>query len=253
MNEHIHSLQNQVDALVQNLNALRAALGQDVFPQDALYYNGDQARSLSAPQAPMVIDPALQNRDRLSPKQARFQGPTSSEFSLGLARSSLRTMGITSSDDPIDEGLTTQDGSRAASPTSMPVPVHSDKDPIWALSKDEALRLCHVYDDEMGHLYPILDIQQVLRHATLLFTFVDSVSRNLFVSSMPGADAIQDEHTDILKIVLAIAMVTEGTGRSELGKKLVNSVSTTGDNRLLGNISLKDIQILTLVVGSLMS
>lgn len=246
MNAHIHSLQNQVDELIQSLNALRSTLGQDALNQDALYYNGDQSQSLSASQAPIIIDPALQSRGRPSPKQARFQGPTSSEFSLGLARSSLRTMGITGPDDALEDGLTTQEGSRVPSPILKPL--HTDKDPIWALSKDEALRLCRVYDDEMGDLYPILDLDQVLRHATLLFTFVDSASRNLFVNSMPGLDAIQDDETDILKIVLAIAMVTEGTGRSELGSRLVKSVGTTSDNRLLGNVSLKDIQILTLVV-----
>lgn len=124
-----------------------------------------------------------------------------------------------------------------------------EKDPIWSMNKDEALRLCRVYDEEMGSLYPVIDIDKVTRHATLLFTFVDALARNnkmMFIG--PGYDSMQDEETDVLKIVMATAMVVEGTGSSELGKRLIKSVSNTADSRLMGNVNLKDIQVLTLIV-----
>lgn len=124
-----------------------------------------------------------------------------------------------------------------------------EKDPIWSVNKDEALRLCRVYDEEMGSLYPVLDIDKVTRHATLLFTFMDALTRNdrMFLLS-PGYESMQDEETDVLKIVMAIAMVVEETGSSVLGKRLIKSVSSTADSRLMGNVTLKDIQILTLIV-----
>lgn len=239
-------MQTQVDALTQNLNALRRAVGQDVFDAPDLYYQDDTTRSLPAPQPSMVIDPALQSRGRSPPKQQHFQGPTSSEYSLGIARSSLRTMGI---DDSLEDTANGQD--IPLTRFGGPPP---EKDPIWSINKDEGLRLCRVYDEEMGSLYPVLDMNKVTRHATLFFTFVDAAIRNNPLLTLgPGYESMQDEETDVLKIVMACAMVLEGSGSSELGKRLIKSVSNTADSRIMGNVTLKDVQILTLIVRSTIS
>lgn len=38
------------------------------------------------------------------------------------------------------------------------------RDPIWALSKDEMVRLCRVYEEEMGIMYPVVNIEEVIIH-----------------------------------------------------------------------------------------
>lgn len=201
---------------------------------------------MSTLDAPLAIDPALQGRDTSSPKQTRFHAPTSSDFSLGIARSSLRSMGITANDD-MDEAVLGQDVGHVGSANGGRG-AHPSKDPIWSLSKVEALRLCRVYDEEMGLIYPILDIDQIVRHAGLLFTFVDAAARNMLIKTLEGSDSIQDADTDMLKIVLALALVTEDPGGKELARRLVQSVRRTAENRLLGNVGIKDVQILTLMV-----
>jgi hypothetical protein len=43
--------------------------------------------------------------------------------------------------------------------------------------QDEAIRLCRVYEEEMGIMYPMLDIDKIVRQATLLFTSMESATR----------------------------------------------------------------------------
>jgi len=41
----------------------------------------------------------------------------------------------------------------------------SGKDPILEVGEEEAIRLCRVYEEEMGLLYPILNIEEIIIHA----------------------------------------------------------------------------------------
>ncbi|KAK3060509.1 hypothetical protein LTR53_020087, partial [Teratosphaeriaceae sp. CCFEE 6253] len=80
-------------------------------------------------------------------------------------------MGITSHNGGAEPG-----SGEAGTATENPSPVGSppkgrgqllqswsaDKDPIWSIAQDEAIRLCHVYEDEMGLMYPVLDIGKVV-------------------------------------------------------------------------------------------
>lgn len=200
-----------------------------------------------APAANMAIDPALQRAAKATSQQSRFQGPTSTGFGLGMAADSLKHLGIPSAQDSNEQSILARNGLQDNSLVTQRV-LHSQKDPIWSVNKEEALRLCHVFEDENGLLYPFLDIEQIIRHATLLFSFIDAASRHIMVSAMPGADTLHDEDTDVLKLVMAIALTSEGAGQSERGKRLVDHVNKNFNQRLLGNVNLKDIQILTLMV-----
>lgn len=202
--------------------------------------------AMTAPAANMAIDPELSTRNKTTPQRSRFQGPTSPAFSLGMAQNTLRQMGIGFA-QPAEQGLSGGDSMQNQSETTSRA-LHSTKDPIWAVKKDEALRLCRVFEDENGLLYPFLDMQHVMRHATMLFKFIDSFAKTVVLKDRPGADDMQDEDTDVLKLVMAIAMVTEGGGQSDLGRRLFHYVNKDINKRLLGSVGLKDIQILTLKV-----
>lgn len=204
--------------------------------------------SMTAPAANMAIDPELAAKNKTTPQRSRFQGPTSPAFSLGMAQNTLSQMGIGFA-QPSEQGLSGKKSMQKQNETTSRA-LHSTKDPIWAVTQEEALRLCRVFEDENGLLYPFLDMQYVMRHATMLFQFIDSFARTLVLKDMPGADDMQDEDTDVLKLVMAIAMVTEGGGQSELGRRLFDYVNKDINKRLLGSVGLKDIQILTLKVRS---
>jgi hypothetical protein len=148
------------------------------------------------------------------------------------------------------------EATREASPVSQPRrsmqqldTIHASKDPLWRVSKEEALRLCRVWEDEMGMMYPVLDINGVIAHAQKLYQFMEAAHKSgLVQQGFPGADAIQDEDTDILKMVLATAMTAEAAGKTELGQMLFEYVHPAIDTMMLGRVSVKGIRLLVLTV-----
>ncbi|KAK5115987.1 hypothetical protein LTR62_000443 [Meristemomyces frigidus] len=209
-------------------------------------FSGQQA-SPGAPTANMASE-FTRNRSQSQSQQPSFRGPTSAEFNFDVAKSSLQTMGISGTEGE------TGDLTETANPTPNGSPLHqvmeqwnSDKDPIWKTTREEATRLCQVYEDEMGLMYPVLDIQKVMAYATKLYGFMEAAHRQgLMQQGFPGADAIEDEDTNILKMVMAVAMTVEASGRSDLGRKLFEYVQPAIDNLLLGAVGVKGIRLLTM-------
>jgi hypothetical protein len=254
MSSHILSLQDQVDQLFANLSALRSQVdAQSVGSMGTPYNNQDYARSLSIGQTPVL--PPSPSRQRSKSMHPRFHGPTSSAFNLGVAKSSLKTMGITAPEEAEDEGVVTQDPTPMASPPApaalAPTMMHADKDPIWSLTKHEALRLVQVWHEEMGIMYPFMDIEKLLRYTDMLFSFVEAAARSgLMQGGLPGADAIMDDQTSLLKIILAIALILEGYGKSPLGERLFDNVHKVVERTLLDPVDVKGINLLALTVSA---
>lgn len=256
MNAHISSLQEQVNTLFSNLDALRSHIDTNIVPMDASpYMQPPYGRSMSISQASGHAPSPSYSRTKSITKNPQFRGPTSSAFNFGVAKSSLQTMGITGEEEVTEEGLITQDGTPAASPplpsAVLPKPgLHETKDPIWALDKEEAIRLCHVWEDEMGLMYPVLDIDRIIQHATLLYTFMEAANRTgLMQPGLPGADSIQDVQTSILKLILASSMLMEGSGKSALGQKMFERLHTAVEAQLLVPVNIEGIQMLILTVS----
>ncbi|KAI9655351.1 MAG: hypothetical protein M1821_005498 [Bathelium mastoideum] len=240
MNSHIASLQGQVEILFSNLNELRNFIGTTPTSVGTQFYPSGNQDSMNAG------SPSRRRSKSLS-KHPRFQGPTSSAFSLGVAKSSLQTMGITGPEDAVDDGAITQDGTPMGSPGLRQRQLHPDKDPIYSVTRDEAIRLCHVYEEEMGVMYPIIDIGMILRHANLLYTFMDAATRaGVIQTSLHGADAISDDKTNILKMMLSLALLTEGNGQSALGQRLYDSVRDPIEAMLFGPVDGTGLRLLTL-------
>jgi hypothetical protein len=251
MSAHIASLQQQVDDLFHNLNSLRAHVDMQMQSNGSI---GTGTPYTQHDYPPMLPPSTERSRTKSSGKHPRFHGPTSSAFNLGVARSSLKTMGITAVEDAEDEGLATNDPTPRPSPPAQAVvpqqPLHADKDPIWSISKQEALRLVHVWHEEQGLMYPVVEIEKLLRYTEMLFSFVEAAQRSgLMQSSLPGADAIMDDQTSVLKLVLAITLVLEGSGKSALGEKLFENVHRVVERILPEPVSLQGISILALAVS----
>ncbi|KAI7653826.1 nucleoside hydrolase, partial [Hortaea werneckii] len=222
-------------------------------------HRGSYSMQQSDPGAAIAhLSPSAQRpKSQSQSQQPSFRGPTSDEFNFGVAKSSLQTMGITPGAEDGGSGtagFTTGD----PSPVQSPPPrdrnsgqylssTHAQKDPIWSVSQEEAIRLCHVYEDEMGMMYPILDSSKMIAYAQKLYRFMEAAHRSgLMQQGMPGPDAIDDEDANILKMVLATAMTVESQGRSELGRRLFECVQPAIDNSLHGNVDLKGVKLLVL-------
>ena len=193
-------------------------------------------------------------------RQNSFRGPTSAAFNFGVAKSSLQTMGITPQNDEQEDesdgaGLTREPSPsvrnilRIRNGEQVSQDFHVNKDPIWTIPQEEALRLCHVYEDEMGLMYPVLNISIVIAHAQGLYRFMEAAHRTgLMQKGLPGADSIEDVNTNILKLVLATAMTVEASGRSDLGRRVFEYVQPAIDNLLLGSVGVEGIRLLTMAV-----
>jgi hypothetical protein len=259
MSAQISTLQDQVEQLFANLSSLRVhADSQSMGSMGTPFNAQDYPSSVSAIQNPMIPPSPARQRSRTHSKHPPFHGPTANAFNLGVAKTSLQTMGITAPGEGEDEGIVTQDVTPIGSPPpadtvfNRPVP-HVEKDPIWSLAKHDAIRLIHVWNEEMGTMYPFLDIEQVIRYAELLFSFVEAATRSGFMKlGKPGADAIVDDRTNNLKLVLAIALVLEGNGKDPLGERMFNSVHGIVEKTLSKPVDLQGINMLVLTVSFLL-
>jgi hypothetical protein len=176
-------------------------------------------------------------------------------------------MGIhTNPEGAMDEGIATNDSTPVG---SLSPPVHPAKDPLWLLSKEEAIRLTRVYEEvsegfipirlkcqklsgqiKMGIMYPFLDIEKTIRHTSVLYSFIGAATRSgLTRVDHPGADGLGDDDTNILKMVLATALMAEGSGRSSLGARLFETVKKPIERSLWSpQVDMKGLVLLALTV-----
>jgi len=154
MNSQINRLQEQVDNLFANLNAMRNG--------DVANFPPASERAASTPHSNAQTFSPI--RHRAQSKHPSFRGPTSSAFSLDVAKNTLHNMGY----QELEE-TTIHDASPGGSPPNIEEkPSHGGirgRDVILELSKDEVIRLCRVYEEEMGIMYPVLDIEDIVIHS----------------------------------------------------------------------------------------
>lgn len=165
-------------------------------------------------------------------------------------------MGITSPEDLVDEGVMGYENP-ATPPQQHQAPVASmstlpTTDYLWSIGIDEAVRLCRFYDDEVGMMYPTFDMETVIRKARSLLTFMDSAARTGLVNrARPGADAVVNDDTNILRMILATALTVEEGGQSEQGRILFESVRGAYESRLWEPADIKGLTLLVIVVCSI--
>ena len=256
MNAHISSLQEQVNALFASVSSLRSELPPTNPPLDPSLHSADfmdrpdlgmaalqQAHMMGSDRPPIRTPPA--------PRAPTFRGPTSNAFSFDVAKSSLHTMGLAPEAPMTEDDGGTANVSPIGSPrlrASKPW-MKSHKDPIWFIPQTEALRLVDYYGQETHHMYPILSLDQVRAHITSLYKFLDAFRPAMLRRDAPGSDAIYDDDTILLKLLLAIALTAEGKGRSDLGQRLFQSVQAQVDALLLASAGIKEIRLLAMTVS----
>lgn len=246
MKEQITSLQDQVNSLFTNLSDLRSQKSSLDSPNFDPQFSRDGSQSLFTPLHAGITKPRV--------RHPRFHGPISSAFNFDVARSSLQNMGIAPAEEVITDDLTSAHATPAGSPphtSSLAPPIHPTKDPIWAIKRDEALRLCRIYEEEIGIMYPLVEIAKVTHQVNLLYTFMEAATRTGFAQrGLPGSDGLQDDSTNLLKMILATTLIVEGGGQSELGQRLYLSVKPVIESKLWDPLDIKTIQLFGMVVSS---
>lgn len=240
MQEQIATLQDQVADLYNTINELRAqsSLGPH---NDQFFSHPDRRTSMATTRTlPPLVSPRVRPPQRPLPQ---FHGPTSSIYGFDVAKSSLSTMGITQPPEP--EGQMSRDRSQAASPVHLAP--HPTKDPIWLIEQQDAVRLVKLFDEECHIMYPVLELDKLYNHIQILYNFIGAALRSGFGQpGLPGEDAIDDDMTTVLKLVLACALIIEGHGQHELGQKLYDSAKKAVDLVIVGPLNIKSVILIIL-------
>ncbi|KAB8233191.1 putative C6 transcription factor [Aspergillus alliaceus] len=244
-NEQFEQLCEQMRAMQEQITALTAAV-------HALTQGATVPSTLSRPdESHQAVFPQRPFRRVSSAKELTFQGPTTSAFSFGLAKSSLQRRGIVERNDGGEDG----DGDVTQEPSPMPSPPSLTRmlnprqgDVLWTIGKDEALRLCRVYEEEMGIMYPVLDLQQLLNQVNILYSQIRTEAwTDVSVQSHGGEKELDKYDVDILRLVFACALTLEASGSSDLAMRLFENVQGVADNCVWGPPDIRGIIFLTLV------
>lgn len=98
-------------------------------------------------------------------------------------------------------------------------------------------------------MYPVTNIESVIQHATNLYRFLEAAMRNGLIPDQPRGEGIKDENSNVLKMVLANALTVEGSGQSEMGNRLFESVKGAADDLMRSeSVDLRGLPLLALVV-----
>ena len=252
MNAHIESLQEQVDNLFASLGSLRNRSDSSTF--SSAEHDRFHQPLLQNPSAPTIRYQGSLSPPSPTATLPRFKGPTSSAFNFNVAKSSLQTMGVNQTNHVGEEALLGQGGAIQISPSRPPssmtqLSTYSQLDPLWQLQRGEVVRLCRLFDDEIGTMSPMLDIEKTITRANKLYDFMEAAVRaGLPNREIEKGNWFHDEHTNILRMVLATSLTVEGGGESELGRALYESVRSVTETRLWEPVNLNGLILLVVVV-----
>ena len=249
MRSHILSLQEQVDNLYGNLSSLREQQHNNTYSSIEPPFSQDVSQSLSISMAnARTLPPLRKSSEQKSLPQ--FHGPTSSAYGFDVAKTSLQTMGI-NQDPSSDEGAIFEEGAQTPVPSGVDrdLPPHPGKDPIWSIAQAHAIRLARMYEEECGLMYPLFDVEYIIKHIKLLYTYIEAALRTGFTQiHLPGAQSIEDEDTNLTKMVLAIGLVLEGDGKSQTADAIYESMKPIISEKIMGPADMKGVFLLVLTV-----
>lgn len=252
MSDSLSLLQEQMETLQQKMNALQqetlrlAPLNDRVLPLPA-------ATAHSGP-SPTTSTSSLQKPEMLSFRSpTQFRGPTSASSHVNVARNTLHNM-FKNSDGNDDSGITTDDMAVQSPPAmgSFREPSRRPADPIWDFDNEEMIRLCRVHEEEVGIMYPVVNIEDVVSHAKFLASFRETARRSGLSTPHFGAqgEGLNTIKTLELKIIMCCALVVEEHGNSPKANRLWESIQPLAERMLMSDPSdVTNLPFLALVGG----
>ncbi|KAK8029677.1 hypothetical protein PG993_010968 [Apiospora rasikravindrae] len=249
-------LQEQVETLFNNMNSLRsetlrlAPINDRVLPIPPSLSAGTPSSSSPSAQS-------LARADLSQLRDAGFRGPTSANFNLDIARTTLHKLGYSNMDGSTDGGHTVPEDTPAVSPAALvPRTMESQTsssrplDPLWEYDQDEMIRLCRVHEEEIGIMYPVIQIESVINHVKFICSWKDAVKKSYGQPTQGQGENIVDTKSLLLKIVLCIGLVIEAHGTSERATRLFESMRPRLERMLITDPSdVSHLPILALCAG----
>lgn len=191
------------------------------------------------------------NRGPVSPS---YIGPTSSEFGLNVSNDAAAHLDETE----ISENIQI---SSSNSPSALPeeprekdhIDISRSDNPLLSLTEADALRLVDVFDEAVALMYPVVDLKSIREYIVDFYRQPFDGSNNHLCPPQNGNEVwwFSARDTEVLKIVLALALISESNGKCELGDVLAASVENTfaSTRTQVPEVDMKELIILTLVVS----
>jgi hypothetical protein len=179
--------------------------------------------------------------------QPRYIGPTSSAFNFSVANNTLQMMGMQDNQPHIaDTALTSPMSSHCASPRLQ----HHAIDPLLSISKSETYHAVETYRDSIDYLYPFIPFHELTESLDQIYEHLQHTQGSPADDEASGQCCLVDyKDVQMLKLIVATALVFEGLGKSETGQLLFDSVeSTLSTSVKTVEVDLKVLRALTITV-----
>ncbi|KAF3057504.1 hypothetical protein CFAM422_012438 [Trichoderma lentiforme] len=185
---------------------------------------------LHSPTIPSSITTVHGTR-RISPSPS-FKGFTSSNTNLqmvqrylGVSQHGERELPITpqSATPPILSAGGESSRTRIQEEASLVNPSHKL---LWFIGRAEAIRLCDLYEREIGTIYPVVDMGEVKHNLDSLYSAYEAInySPRLHIPTVEAPENVVDGDIQTLKLILAITLLAEGGGRHTMGEAMCKEV-----------------------------
>ncbi|KAL6835682.1 hypothetical protein J3E69DRAFT_361049 [Trichoderma sp. SZMC 28015] len=168
---------------------------------------------------------------RISPSLS-FKGFTSSDTNLQMVQRYLGVSQHVERELPITP--------QSATPPTLPVGGESNRTRIreetssanpshrllWLIGRVEAVRLCDLYESEIGTIYPVVDMREVKHNLGLLYSAYEAMnySPGSHIPTVEAPENVVDGDIQTLKLILAITLLAEGGGRHTMGEAMCKEV-----------------------------
>ncbi|KAF3065672.1 hypothetical protein CFAM422_009540 [Trichoderma lentiforme] len=221
----VENMQSQINVLIE-LNK-GPSHGQGGHPSSTVDTKSPTSSSCSV----RSCSESTCEQDSAKHSSPRYWGATSSDYTLNVVRFCIRPVEshMTSScrhqkiacysPDPAPdnyEGVEEPSGLRKR---TSPCFCSDCTRCLRKLGKIRALQLIDVYQEVIGHLHPVVDIEQQKSQVNTIYALLESAQETS--STHPD---IEQDSLDITKIVLSIALLAQTTGQSKIASALYNSV-----------------------------
>lgn len=241
MTDQVNDLQRQVTDLVENLNLLRQEqLRLAPIPPDRILPPPTITTS-SSPSASSIPSLSMARSLHSFRVPPSFHGPTSMGFTVDVAKNTLHNMGYSGLGDSGEDGNgqreQTPQGSpsRDQAPSMEDTPFQRTRDPLWELDKDEMVRLCRVYEEEVGIMYPVVPIATVITHAKTLAAWMEAAGGNDLTPFHLQDDGVTESRTQLVKIIICCALTVEEHGNSSRASRLYETIQPQVDKTLMND------------------
>lgn len=256
LKEQVASLQGDL-ALLRQQGATRQSLSTEArsSPQFDDTFNASRSRLIS----PDYTDPGSnaarpeQTCPSIEPSESHnnCQPSASYTFNISLARAHLQAQGIAMTDSDRQGSSLSAHPTRSSSPsiyTPLELGVGS-VDPMWLIDEKEAIRLCNLFEAEIGSQYPFLNMSKIIDDVRGLYRAMATGSQNGFAfTAMPGPTVIDPLDLDLIKMVISTGSVVEAGGASQLGKALFLGVRKASLDKLWESAGIKNTMLFVLLV-----